>query len=56
MKRKPRIIITIVTTNSSQELSIIKGRQNHLGVPCAGPTEKQFEIAQQAVIDLLRSE
>jgi hypothetical protein len=54
-KRKPRIVITIVTKDGSTEYSNVKGRERADGKPSDGPTEKQFKIARKAILDLLGS-
>lgn len=56
MARKPRIVITIVTGESSIETSIIKGRPMRDGKLSPGPTERQFAIAHEAIRKLIQNE
>lgn len=55
MKRKPRIVITIVTQKSTWEFSTVKGRLIGGGYPSPGPTKKQYEIATKAIADLVKA-
>ncbi len=52
MARKTRIDIKIVTKTATSELSIVEGRLMANGKPAPGPTQKQFDIANKAILDL----
>jgi hypothetical protein len=51
-KRKPRIVILVVTEDSSWEFSTVKGREMADGEPSPGPTKKQYDIATKAIAKL----
>jgi hypothetical protein len=53
MARKPRIVITVVTDDSTIEFSTVKGREMADGTPSPGPTETQLAIVRRAIRDLV---
>ncbi len=53
---KPRIVVTIVTEDSSWEFSTVKGRECADGTPSAGPTKQQIKIASKAIAALCAAE
>lgn len=54
-KRKPRIIVTVVSEEGTCTFSTVRGRKTADGGLSDGPTKEQYNIANKAILDLIRS-